>query len=171
AAFIHHGETALPRIQDGKLDMRLIAGALHGAASPLKTASETLYADIALAAGGRYQVEASHEERALYVLAGPIAVEEKTYEPGTLLILSRAQSVLVEAKGDARLMLFGGEPMEGPRYIWWNFVSSRPERIEAAKQEWRQGRFDTVPGDEEEFIPLPEDNTKPRRALGGRAFS
>ena len=79
--------------------------------------------------------------------------------------------VTVAAETDARMMLYGGEPMEGPRYIWWNFVSSRPERIEQAKEEWaRGGRFDTVPGDEEEFMPLPDGPGKPRRAVGGRAF-
>ncbi|MEX1235724.1 MAG: pirin family protein [Roseovarius sp.] len=167
-AFLHHGDSELPTIEDGALSLRLIAGALHGARSPLATASETLYADIALTAGGTYRVEATHEERALYILAGPVAVDGKTYEPGTLLILAPRAEAVIAAEGDARLMLFGGEPMEGPRYIWWNFVSSRPERIEQAKEEWRRGRFDTVPGDEAEFIPLPENGTRPKRATGGR---
>jgi redox-sensitive bicupin YhaK (pirin superfamily) len=168
--FMHHGKGDLPVIEDGALSLRLIAGDLHGARSPLATASETLYADIALAAGGRYKVEASHEERAIYVVAGAIQADGARYEAGTLLIAARGAPVIVLAEGDARLMLFGGEPMEGPRYIWWNFVSSRPERIEQAKEEWRRGRFETVPGDEEEFIPLPEQAGQPRRAVGGRAF-
>ena len=91
---------------------------------------------------------------------------------GTLLVLRPGEPVAIGADaGDARLMPFGGEPMEGPRYIWWNFVSSRPERIEQAKQEWGSGRFDTVPGDEAEFIPLPEIQEQPRRAVGGRNTS
>ncbi len=169
-AFLHHGEEEMPVIEDGALRMRLIAGALHGVRSPLATVSETLYADIVLARGGRYRVEASHEERALYVLAGPVTVDGTSYEHGTLLVLAPRAEAVVTADADARLMLFGGEPMEGPRYIWWNFVSSRPERIEQAKEEWRRGRFDTVPGDEAEFIPLPDNGTSPRRATGGRAF-
>ena len=169
-AFLHHGREELPFVEDGGLTMRLVAGGTHGLTSPLKTASETLYADIALTAGARFQVEASHEERALYVLTGGLVIDGTSYEPGSLLVLRAGDPVVIEAQGDTRLMLFGGEPMEGPRYIWWNFVSSRPERIEAAKQEWAAGRFDTVPGDEAEFIPLPESIGKPRRATGGRAF-
>jgi redox-sensitive bicupin YhaK (pirin superfamily) len=169
-AFLHHGAEALPVIEDGALRLRLIAGDLHGARSPLATASETLYADVALAQGGRYAVAASHEERALYVLSGRLAVDGAAYEAGTLLILARGVAADVTAEADSRFTLFGGEPMEGPRYIWWNFVSSRPERIEQAKEEWRRGRFETVPGDEAEFIPLPDQPGKPRRATGGRAF-
>ena len=169
-AFLHHGDGALPVITEGALSLRLIAGDLHGVRSPLATASETLYADVSLGAGGRYQVEASHEERALYVVEGALHADGTRFEAGTLLIAARGAPVAVAAETDSRFMLFGGEPMEGPRYIWWNFVSSRPERIEQAKEEWRRGRFDTVPGDEEEFIPLPEHAGKPRRAVGGRAF-
>ena len=120
-----------------------------------------------LEAGARAPVEATHEERALYTVAGTIEVAGDAFEPGQLLVLRPGDAITATAASDARFMLFGGAPMEGPRYIWWNFVSSRPERIAAAKEEWARGRFDTVPGDEADFIPLPETNTKPRRALGG----
>ena len=143
---------------------------MQGVRSPLQAASETLYADCSLERGGRFQIEASHEERALYILSGALSVEGMEHGDSTLLILRSGVPVEVQATESARFMVFGGEPMEGPRYIWWNFVSSRLERIEQAKEEWRQGRFDTVPGDEEDFIPLPKDNTKPRRSTGGRAF-
>ena len=169
-AFIHHAEAELPLVRDGGLTMRLVAGSTHGVTSPLKTASETLYADIALAAGARFEVEATQEERALYLLTGALAVDGARCEQGTLLILRTGAAITVTAQADSRFMLFGGEPMEGPRYIWWNFVSSRRERIEAAKAEWAAGRFDTVPGDEAEFIPLPTSGGRPRRAVGGRAF-
>lgn len=106
-------------------------------------------------------------ERALYTISGTIEVAGQAFPPAQLLILRPHEQIVVRAIDAARVMLFGGEPMEGPRWIWWNFVSSRRERIEQAKEEWRRGRFDTVPGDEEGFIPLPEGNTKPRRALGG----
>ncbi|MEM8697697.1 MAG: pirin-like C-terminal cupin domain-containing protein, partial [Pseudomonadota bacterium] len=131
---------------------------------------QTLYADIALEAEGRFTVAADQEERAVYVLSGRLAVDGETYEGGQLLVLRRGQPVDLMAEQAARFMLFGGEPMEGPRYIWWNFVSSRLERIEQAQAEWSAGRFDTVPGDEAEFIPLPDTGTKPRIALGGRDF-
>lgn len=169
-AFFHHGVAALPFAEDGALSMRVVAGATHGLSSPLETASETLYADVALASGGRFEVEPTHEERALYVLGGAIAIGGERHGSGTLLVLRPGAPVTVAAEEDARLMLFGGEPMEGPRYIWWNFVSSRLERIEAAKEEWARGRFETVPGDEEEFIALPEAIGRPRRAVGGRPF-
>ncbi|MEL6478904.1 MAG: pirin family protein [Pseudomonadota bacterium] len=170
-AFVHLPETDLPIARDGALTMRLIAGETHGLSSPLSTASETLYADIALSAGGKFTIEANQEERALYVLSGGLRVDGALYEGGQLLVLRRGVPVDVAAEAETRFMLFGGEPMEGPRYIWWNFVSSRPERIEQAKEEWSRGRFETVPGDEEEFIPLPDNATKPRRAVGGRDFA
>lgn len=169
-AFLHHGVGELPFAEDGGMAIRVIAGTTHGLASPLATASETLYADVALSHGARFTVEPTHEERALYVLTGAVRIGHDRHEGGTLLVLRPGDPVDVCADGETRLMLFGGEPMEGPRYIWWNFVSSRPERIEAAKEEWRRGRFDTVPGDEIEFIPLPENIGKPRRALGGRRY-
>lgn len=94
------------------------------------------------------------------------------FEPGQLLVLRPDDQIVVRSVDDgtgdhARFMLFGGAPMEGPRYIWWNFVSSRQERIDQAKEEWAKGRFETVPGDEEEFIPLPEDGREVQRAEGG----
>lgn len=167
-AFLHHGREELPALDDGALRLRLIAGSTHGLRSPLATASETLYADVALRTGGRFEVEAGYDERAVYVLTGRIAIGPDVHGPGTLLVLRPGEPVPIGAVEDSRLMLFGGEPMEGPRYIWWNFVSSRPERIEQAKQEWARGRFDTVPGDEAEFIPLPATQEGPRRAVGGR---
>lgn len=168
--FLHHAESEIPSITDGKLSLHLIAGSLQGISSPLRTASETLYADIRLAGGGVYEVEATQEERALYILTGELEIDGDRHGSGSLLILSRGIPATVRATGDSRFMLFGGEPMEGPRYIWWNFVSSRLERIEQAKEEWRRGRFDTVPGDEEDFIPLPENKGRPRTAIGGRSF-
>ncbi|KAA2238299.1 pirin family protein [Salinarimonas soli] len=166
-AFVHHGAGELPVVEVDGIKARLIAGSAFGTRSPLATPSETLYADVQLAAGARLPVEPAYEERALYTIAGEIEVAGQSFEPGQLLVLRPGDQIVVRAKGEARFMLFGGAPMEGPRYIWWNFVSSRPERIEQAKEEWAKGRFDTVPGDVEEFIPLPETKDKPRRATGG----
>jgi hypothetical protein len=166
-AFVHHGAEALPIIEEGGVKARLIAGAAFGARSPLATASETLYADVQLDPGARLAVEPSVTERALYTISGEIEVAGQSFAPAQLLVLRPEDQILVRARSAARIMLFGGEPMDGPRWIWWNFASSRKERIEQAQEEWRRGRFDTVPGDEADFIPLPETNTKPRRALGG----
>lgn len=112
-------------------------------------------------------IDAGYDERAIYTICGTIEVAGDMFEPGRLLVLRPDDPVTVAATSNARFMLFGGAPMEGPRYIWWNFVSSRPERIEAAKEEWASGRFDTVPGDETEFIPLPDGRDAPQRATGG----
>ncbi len=160
--FVHHGAGDLPILDADGISMRLIAGRTHGAVSPLDALSETLYADVTLAAGARFQVEPLYVERALYTISGEIEVAGQTYVPGQLLILHPGDAITVGSARGAQFMVFGGEPMDGPRYIWWNFVSSRRERIEQAQEEWRQGRFDTVPGDEAEFIPLPEALGRPR---------
>ncbi|MEM7693566.1 MAG: pirin family protein [Pseudomonadota bacterium] len=165
-AFVHHARAELPHVTDQGLGMRVIAGETHGVASPLQTASAMLYADVSLRAGARFQIEAKYPERALYILSGAVELDGATHEAGRLLILKPGEEVVIKASSDTRAMLFGGEPMEGPRYIWWNFVSSRLERIEAAKEEWAKGVFDTVPGDVDEFIPLPDGPGKPRRAMG-----
>jgi redox-sensitive bicupin YhaK (pirin superfamily) len=166
-AFMHYGAEALPLIVDGGITARLIAGRAFGAASPLATASATLYAEVQLKAGATMPVDAGYDERAIYTVGGTIAVAGDAFESGQLLVLKPGDAITVTAVTDARFMLFGGAPMEGPRYIWWNFVSSRLERIEAAKEEWARGRFDTVPGDEADFIPLPVKRDPPQRATGG----
>lgn len=165
--FIHYGEGELPVIEADGIKARIIAGQMFGKTSALRTASETLYGDVEMQAGSQMPIDAGYEERALYTISGEIEIAGDHFEPGQLLVLRPGDAITVRARSNARFMLFGGAPMGGPRYIWWNFVSSRPERIEAAKQEWARGRFDTVPGDEEDFIPLPENQGKPRRATGG----
>lgn len=166
-AFSHHAADALPQVAAEGVSARLIAGQVFGAKSPLITPSETLYADIRLDAGARLTIPPSVPERAIYTISGEVEIAGDIFPPAQLLVLRPGDPIDIRARSNARLMLFGGEPMEGPRWIWWNFVSSRKERIEQAREEWRRGRFDTVPGDESDFIPAPENNTKPRRALGG----
>ncbi|MGB6230706.1 MAG: pirin family protein, partial [Litorimonas sp.] len=146
-AFMHHGAGDLPVVDADGITARLIAGSAFGATSPLKTASDTLYADVQLRAGASAPIEPDADERALYTISGMIEIAGDTFEAGELLVLRPGDCHTVRATSDARFMLFGGAPMDGPRYIWWNFVSSRLERIEQAKEEWANGRFDTVPGD------------------------
>lgn len=153
-AFSHHAGTVLPVIEDGGVTVRVIAGAVYGQRSPVRTASETLCADAVMAPGAVLPVDAEHVERALYVAHGEIAVGDGSYGEGNLLVLRPGDPISVEARRESRVMLLGGEPLDGPRYMWWNFVSSRKDRIEQAKTDWRAGRFAGVPG-ESESIPLP----------------
>ncbi|HVM81651.1 MAG TPA: pirin family protein [Stellaceae bacterium] len=154
-SFVHHGGETLP-VLDGKgVKMRLMIGSLHGARSPVSTLSSMVYADVALAAGARLAVPAEHPERALYVVEGVLDVSGRSFGVSQLLLLRRGVEVTVTASESARLLILGGEPIDGPRHIWWNFVSSSSERIAQAKSDWKAGRFPPVPG-ETEFTPLPE---------------
>src|SRR5688572_4314336 len=123
-AFVHHRSDELPIVAAGGIRARLIAGEAFGARSPLKTPSETLYADVQLAAGAQVQIEPTYDERALYTIAGEIDVAGDEFGPGQLLVLRSGDPIRVRATTDGQFMLFGGAPMGGPRYIWWNFVSS-----------------------------------------------
>ena len=152
--FSHHPKESLPVIASDGARVRLIAGSLFGATSPVPSASETLYADISLDAGAKLPIDASVEERGLYLVEGTVEIAGDSHAPGRLLVLRPGDPLTVRALEPARLMLLGGAPMDGPRHIWWNFVSSRKERIEAAKADWQAGRFTPVPG-EIEYIPLP----------------
>jgi redox-sensitive bicupin YhaK (pirin superfamily) len=152
--FAHHGTAALPTVAGDGKEVRLLIGAAFGARSPVRTFSETLYADIALEAGARLAVPNGPEERALYLVEGTVAIDGEEFAPGRLLVLRPATEIVATARSAARLMLLGGAPLDGPRHVWWNFVSSSRDRIEQAKADWQAGRFPAVPGDSE-FIPLP----------------
>ena len=152
--FAHHGAAALPTVAGDGKHVRLLIGAAFGARSPVRTFSETLYADIALDAGARLALPDEPEERALYLVAGTATIAGEEFAPGRLLVLRPRTEIVVTARSAVRLMLLGGAPLDGPRHVWWNFVSSSHDRIEQAKADWRAGRFPAVPGDSE-FIPLP----------------
>jgi redox-sensitive bicupin YhaK (pirin superfamily) len=156
--FTHHSADELP-VEDGEgKRMRLIAGSLYGVRSPVEALSEMFYADITLLAGAHLSVPVEHQERAAYVVEGSLKLlpDAGTFEGGQLLVFKPGTEILLESESpSSRLMLLGGEPLDGPRHIWWNFVSSSKERIEQAKQDWRAGRFAPVP-EETELIPLPE---------------
>ncbi len=154
-AFFHHPAASLPLIEGEGKTVRIIAGTAFGQTAPVATFSATLYCDVVLKAGAKAEVPIEHEERAIQPVVGRISVAGRTVEPGSMLVLRAGMPVTIEALEDARLMLLGGERLDGPRQMWWNFVSSSPERIEQAKADWKAGRFGPVPG-ETEFIPLPE---------------
>jgi redox-sensitive bicupin YhaK (pirin superfamily) len=155
-AFAHHDAGEFPVVEGDGKRMRVVLGSLYGARSPATTTSETIFADVTLKAGATLPVEPGHEERALYVINGGIDIAGDKFAPGQLLVLRAGDAVQVTATQDTHLVMLGGEPMDGPRHIWWNFVSSRKDRIEEAKADWKAGLFGKVPGDEIEFIPLPE---------------
>jgi len=135
---------------------RLVMGSLEGLKSPVTAYHDTLYADIHVKPGGSFRIPPDAEERAIYTLDGEIDIAGDRFQPDVLLVFRPGDEIVVSAERGAHFMLFGGAAMPSQRYIWWNFVSSSKERIEQAKQEWKTGRFDIVPGDTEEFIPLPE---------------
>jgi hypothetical protein len=158
-SFAHHAAEALPVLEERGARVRMIVGALWGARSPVATFTETFYADAALDRGARVQLPATHEERAAYVAQGAVTVDGSAFAAGRMLVFRPGAEIVVAATEPARVMLFGGEPMDGPRRVWWNFVASAPERIEQAKADWRAGRLGSVPG-ETEFIPLPDEPQK-----------
>jgi len=154
-AFAHTGKEDLPFIEDGGIQARLIAGSMFGETSPVKTLSETIYADIIMNESAAVPFDATHEERAVYIVEGAVELGGVSHGSGVMLVLKTGEAATIKAIQPSRLMLLGGEPMDGPRYIWWNLVSSNKERIEQAKADWQAGNFDAVP-DETEFIPLPD---------------
>ncbi|MEO1223713.1 MAG: pirin family protein [Pseudomonadota bacterium] len=153
--FSHHGAGDLPTLEGDGLSGRIILGSVFGKTSPVETQSETIYADVQMAAGARLKIPADMEDRAVYVVSGALIADGERYEPGAMIVFKPGAEIIGTAPEPARIMVLGGEPLDGPRHMWWNFVSSSCERIEAAKEDWRQGRFERVP-DDHEFIPLPE---------------
>src|SRR5215468_9640592 len=159
--FDHYDQEKLPLVSGEGKTVRIIVGALFGARAPVGTTWDTLFADARLDAGTTLPLDATYEERAIYVVSGEIDVQGDQFAAGQLLVFRPGDRITVRAATDAHVMLIGGAAMDGPRYIWWNFVSSRKERIDAAKMEWQRGQFSAVPG-ETEFIPLPQHNTAPQ---------
>jgi redox-sensitive bicupin YhaK (pirin superfamily) len=155
-AFAHTAAADIPELRDNGLTLRVIAGKMHGLTSPVATNWETIFAEAHLKAGTTLPIGTEHEERALYVVSGEIELGGDRHGGERLLLLKPGERIDVKAVSDAHIILVGGAPMDGPRHIWWNFVSSRKDRIESAKADWKAGRFDQVPGDSKEFIPLPE---------------
>ena len=155
-AFTHFSEPALPLLDEKRMRMRLILGETHGERSPVSTLSAMFYADAQLESDATLALDFRYEERAAYVAEGAIEHDGTRYEAGRLLVFRAGDEAILSARQKARLLLFGGEPLDGERVLWWNFVSSRRERIAQAAEDWKAGRFASVPGDAE-FIPLPDN--------------
>ncbi|MCB5409359.1 pirin family protein [Pseudogemmobacter faecipullorum] len=163
AAFVHRGKEDLPELEGEGKQVRLILGEAWGARMELEMPSEVFYADAVLQPGAAIPLPDNHEDRGIYILSGSLFSGGQEYEAGRMLVFRPGDQVSVKAGGQgARLMLLGGATMDGPRYLWWNFVASSPERIQAAKEAWRagdwaHGRFRLPPQDNQEFIPAPNN--------------
>ncbi|MBG1231318.1 pirin family protein [Aestuariivirga litoralis] len=153
--FEHVAEAQMPIMEDNGRWVKVIAGEMFGERSPVKTHSDLFYGDVRLEPGAILPLPPEHEERGLYLINGRIEIAGREIEAGKLVSFKPKAEILVKALEHSHFMLLGGEPMDGPRHIWWNFVSSSKEKIDAAKEEWRTGKFKIVPGDDKEFIPLP----------------
>jgi redox-sensitive bicupin YhaK (pirin superfamily) len=155
-AFEHVAAADLPVIEGDGATARVIMGNLWGVSAPTTTYAQTIYADIALDAGGSVPIDASADERAIYVATGEASLDGMPLEPMTLYVLRPGAAATLRADRAARVALCGGEAFATPRHVWWNFVSSSRERIEQAKADWATGAFAKVPGDDKEWIPIPE---------------
>jgi redox-sensitive bicupin YhaK (pirin superfamily) len=157
AAFAHHAVDALPEMSDGGIWARLIAGSAYGLSNAVRTYSPLFYLHAELAAGASIAMPTDHAERAAYVVSGTVVHEGVRHEAGRMLVFAAGGEPVIAAEdAAARVMLLGGANI-GPRFIWWNLVSSRSERIEQAKADWQAGRMALPPDDNREFIPLPDD--------------
>ncbi len=154
-SFAHHPKATLPIVERRGINMTIVAGHAFGERSPVQVLSPTLYVSIDMQAGTDLVIPSEHTERAIYLVKGELAIDGEPLPLNTLAVFDQGSEPLLQATTDARLMLLGGEPLDGPRFIWWNFVSSSKQRIEQAKADWREGRMGAVPG-ETEFIPLPD---------------
>jgi redox-sensitive bicupin YhaK (pirin superfamily) len=164
-SFTNYKTEQMPVFSDKGCWHRLIAGEAFGVRSPLKTESPLIYMHIVLEKDSRFALPQGYSERGLYVAKGNVEHKGERYGEGMLVVFRKEELPTVTAREKSTLMLLGGEPL-GLRHIWWNFVSSRKERIEQAKEDWKEGRIQLPPGDSSEFVPLPEDR---RQKPGGPA--
>jgi redox-sensitive bicupin YhaK (pirin superfamily) len=160
--FEHHPVATIPRVTLPGATLDILAGTAFGERSPVGVLSPTLYVHARLEAGASLAIDEDHEERAIYVVDGTLGCEKSKLTAGMMAILRPGASARVTAASQARVMIVGGAKLVGDRHIYWNFVSSSKERIERAKDDWRSGRFPKVPGDEIEFVPLPDQLTPSR---------
>jgi redox-sensitive bicupin YhaK (pirin superfamily) len=158
--FRHHPAHTLPTLELEGVRLSVLVGSAYGARSPVRTFSSLFYVEAIVPAGSELSLPLEHEERAAYVVEGVVSCGDERAAAGRMLVFSRGGTPVLRGETAARVMLLGGAPLEGPRHIWWNFVSSSKERIEQAKRDWKEGRFPKVPGDEIEFIPLPDDGPR-----------
>jgi len=154
-SFHHYSSATLPERDDSGVQLRVLAGTAYGLTSPVVTLSSLFYVDAAMSADSALTLPTEHEERAVYVVSGVVGCAAERAEAGRMWVFSKGAHVTLRAHEPARIVLIGGAPLDGRRFIDWNFVSSSKERVEQAKRNWKEGRFPKVPGDEIEFVPFP----------------
>jgi len=155
-AFEHVARADLPRVEASGATARIIMGELWGRRAPTTTYAGTIYADILLEPGAAVPIDADADERAVYLALGAAEIDGMPMALHTLYVLKPGAAMTLRSAGGGRVMLCGGEAFATPRHVWWNFVSSRRDRIDQAREDWKAGRFARVPGDDKEFIPIPE---------------
>lgn len=155
-AFEHVAADTLPKVEGDGVTATIIMGSLWGQTAPTTQHAATIYADIAMQAGATLPIDAEADERAVLVAIGNASLDGQRLETHSLYVLQPGIPMMLRAESNARVMLLGGEAFKTPRHVWWNFVSSSRDRINQAKADWKSGAFPMVPGDEEEFIPIPE---------------
>jgi redox-sensitive bicupin YhaK (pirin superfamily) len=154
-AFAHHARTELPELEGEGVWSRIVLGSCFGRSSPVVTHGDPVYLDCRLDAGARFSLPAEIEERAVFIVSGELQIGKQRFASGTLAVFTPKTEIVLTTDVATHFILIGGPMLDGQRIVWWNFVSSSQERIEAAKADWRAGRFASVSGDDE-FIPLPE---------------
>ncbi|HVV64133.1 MAG TPA: pirin family protein [Rhizomicrobium sp.] len=155
--FEHVARADLPTRETAGVTLRVVAGEAYGLASPVRAPMPIFYVDAQMNAGATLALPENYEERGAMVVGGFVESGGARHGDGAMILFDRGERAEIRASADARVMLLGGAPLDGPRHVWWNFVSSSRERIERAKADWRVMRFGTIPGDDREFIPLPPD--------------
>jgi redox-sensitive bicupin YhaK (pirin superfamily) len=155
-SFAHHPANTIPEMRIGGATARVLIGTAWEETSPVQTVHPMFYAAIEMPRGSEVTLPGTHPERAAYLASGEVQVGLETLSPKQMAVFRRDSDVILHATSDSRVMVIGGEPLDGPRHLWWNFVSSSKERIERAKTDWVEGHFPKVAGDESEFIPLPD---------------
>jgi redox-sensitive bicupin YhaK (pirin superfamily) len=155
-SFQHVPKRDLPALERDGVSLRIVTGKAYGLASPVRVPMEIFYVDAQMKDGAALALPAEYEERAAMVVGGEVEAGGARHGDGAMVLFDKDEAATVKALGDARVMLLGGATLDGPRHVWWNFVSSSRERIEKAKEDWRAMRIGTIPGDDREFIPLPD---------------
>lgn len=169
-SFDNYSSEQLPIFTETGVWMRLIAGNAYGLKNDVKTHSPLFYLHVVLNKDARFGLPKEHSERGIYIAKGSVEVGGNIYSAGQMLVFTKGVDPMLLAKENTTLMMLGGEPV-GDRFIWWNFVSSRRERIEQAKNDWKEGRIILPPNDNAEFIPLPEDRSRPAGGPAPEALS